>query len=88
MQSPDLGDWLAQSRLDGFTVCGGYADGFGSENGNGGGIYCSDSIFINCTVVGNRAEYYAGARGGGIACQYLPRRPGRAGQSGGRSRSR
>jgi hypothetical protein len=36
----------------------------------GGGIYVSDSMFINCTVIRNKAEYYAGARGGGVACEY------------------
>ena len=48
------------SRLEGFTIQNGYDD-------KGGGIYCENSspTITNCTITGNKADYYDG---GGIYC--------------------
>ena len=49
------------TRLDGFRITGGDADGNDSSPPNGGGLYatCSNLAVVNCTFLGNSAgEYY------------------------------
>ena len=56
---------ITNSRIDGFTITGGNADGT-DEDGCGAGIYCLDldntNAVANCTLDGNSAQN----RGGGI----------------------
>ncbi len=60
---------VAYTRIDGFTITGGNADGGGNDS-VGGGIYCSDlddtNIIANCTITGNSAD----VNGAGISCSY------------------
>ncbi len=60
-------DGVANTRLDGFTITGGAADGTG-HNAHGGGIYCNSvdgsNIITNCNLFGNYADEY----GGGVYC--------------------
>jgi len=57
------------TRIDGFTITGGDADGDGQHD-FGGGIYCSDiddtNVISNCTIMNNTAEL----SGAGISCSY------------------
>ena len=60
-------DSITYSRLDGFTITGGVADGR-YPNNRGGGIYCKSlnnkNTITNCTITGNTGEYH----GGGVYC--------------------
>ncbi len=60
----------ADTVLDGFVIVGGYADGTGSDDGHGGGLYCDGSgptgacspTLANLVLAGNYAMV-----GGGVA---------------------
>jgi len=60
---------VTHTRVDGFTITGGIADG-GVDDSIGGGIYCSDidntNVIANCTIMHNTAEI----SGAGISCSY------------------
>ena len=59
---------VSGTRVDGFTITGGYADG-ASAGGVGGGVGCGGADDTNtiasCAIIGN----YALTHGGGITCQ-------------------
>ncbi len=63
---------VSSTRLDGFTITGGSADGVG-ENHCGGGVFCRDvddsNVIANCTIARNNADgldYFVGDTAGGL----------------------
>ena len=57
------------TRIDGFTVTGGYANGFAATETGGGGLYCfgrgtgsrCSPTIANVVFAGNKASYHGGA---------------------------